>query len=91
MHKAASRLCVCLCAELEEAEGDAGAKDDDDDDDGEDTMGAAGKQNRNEKKARKALQKLGLKPVPGVLKVTVKKSRQVRFAFIESPCADEDA
>mmetsp|Transcript_17335 Transcript_17335/g.47805 ORF Transcript_17335/g.47805 Transcript_17335/m.47805 type:complete len:200 (+) Transcript_17335:141-740(+) len=38
-------------------------------------------QNRNEKKARKAMQKLGMKPVPGILRVTVKKSRNVLFAI----------
>ena len=36
-----------------------------------------GKQNRNEKKARKALSKVGLKPIGPVSKVTVKKSKQV--------------
>jgi nascent polypeptide-associated complex subunit alpha len=38
-------------------------------------------QNRNEKKSRKAMQKLGLRPVPGILRVTVKKSKNVLFAF----------
>jgi len=39
------------------------------------------KQNRNEKKARKAMQKLGMRPVPGVLRVTVKKSKNVLFVI----------
>jgi len=38
-------------------------------------------QNRNEKKARKAMQKLGMKPVSGFLRVTVKKSKNVLFAI----------
>ena len=37
--------------------------------------------NRSEKKARKMMQKLGMKPVPGVLRVTVKKSRNVLFVI----------
>lgn len=39
------------------------------------------KQNRNEKKSRKAMQKLGMRPVPGVLRVTVKKSKNVLFVI----------
>lgn len=35
------------------------------------------KQNRLEKKSRKALSRLGLKPVGGVVKVTIKKSKHV--------------
>ena len=45
---------------------------------------AKGKQNRSEKKSRKALAKLGLTPVPGILRVTVKKSKAVCFV-ISSP------
>jgi nascent polypeptide-associated complex subunit alpha len=41
----------------------------------------ANKQNRNEKKSRKAMQKLGMRPVPGVLRVTVKKSKNVLFVI----------
>lgn len=37
-----------------------------------------GKQSRSEKKSRKAMQKLGMKPVPGVARVTIKKSKNVR-------------
>jgi nascent polypeptide-associated complex subunit alpha len=58
--------------------GGAGAdEDDDDDDDGED----GGKQNRAEKKARKALQKLGLKTVLGVSRVTIKKTKTTLFVL----------
>ena len=38
------------------------------------------KQSRSEKKSRKAMQKLGMKPVPGVSRVTIKKSKNVRHA-----------
>merc|ERR1719218_284673 len=43
--------------------------------------GAAGKQNRSEKKSRKAVQKLGMKPVPGITRVTVKKSKNILFVI----------
>ncbi len=36
------------------------------------------KQSRGEKKARKALSKLGLKNVPGITRVTIRKSKNVR-------------
>ena len=62
------------------------ADDDDDDDeeegaDGEDGDGSKGKQSRSEKKSRKAVQKLGMKPVPGVMRVTVKKSKNILFVI----------
>ncbi|CAM9137598.1 unnamed protein product [Ectocarpus fasciculatus] len=38
-------------------------------------------QSRGEKKSRKALLKLGLKPVPGVSRVALKKSKTVIFAI----------
>jgi len=49
--------------------------------------------NRAEKKSRKMMQKLGMKPVPGVLRVTVKKSKNVLFAIskpdvYKSPTSD---
>jgi nascent polypeptide-associated complex subunit alpha len=51
------------------------------------------KQNRNEKKSRKAMQKLGMRPVPGILRVTVKKSKNVLFVInkpdvFKSPTSD---
>lgn len=54
---------------------------------------SSSKQNRNEKKSRKAMQKLGMRPVPGVLRVTVKKSKNVLFVInkpdvFKSPNAD---
>lgn len=39
--------------------------------------GARGKQSRSEKKSRKAMQKLGMKPVPGVMRVQIRKSKNV--------------
>jgi nascent polypeptide-associated complex subunit alpha len=39
------------------------------------------KQNRAEKKARKAIQKLGMRPVPGIIRVTVKKSKNILFVI----------
>merc|ERR1740133_313573 len=41
----------------------------------------AGKQNRAEKKSRKAVSKLGMKPVPGIVRVTVKKSKNILFVI----------
>merc|ERR1712032_678587 len=51
------------------------------------------KQNRAEKKSRKAMQKLGMRSVPGILRVTVKKSKNVLFVIskpdvFKSPNAD---
>ncbi|GLI67751.1 hypothetical protein VaNZ11_012005 [Volvox africanus] len=46
--------------------------------------GARGKQSRSEKKSRKAMQKLGMKPVQGVTRVTIKKSKNILFV-IQSP------
>merc|ERR1711934_561928 len=54
--------------EMEEGEGDASGK---------------GKQSRSEKKSRKAMQKLGMKPVPGIIRVTVKKSKNILFVIKE--------
>merc|ERR1711957_645471 len=41
----------------------------------------AGKQNRSEKKSRKAVSKLGMKPLPGIVRVTVKKSKNILFVI----------
>jgi hypothetical protein len=48
-----------------------------DDEEGEAGTGKGGKQSKPEKKSRKAMQKLGMKPVPGVARVTIKKSKNV--------------
>merc|ERR1719379_251248 len=54
---------------------------------------AGSKQNRAEKKSRKAILKLGLTQVPGVTRVTVKKSKAVCFVIskpdvYKSPASD---
>merc|ERR1719258_464945 len=55
----------------------------DDAEGGEDGKKAEGgaKQNRSEKKSRKAVAKLGMKPVPGIVRVTVKKSKNILFVI----------
>eukprot|EP00887_Chlorella_sp_A99_P002533 scaffold6.g2533.t1 len=52
-----------------------------------------GKQSRSEKKSRKAMQKLGMKPVPGVARVQIKKSKNILFVIskpdvYKSPSSD---
>ncbi|EPS72775.1 hypothetical protein M569_01983 [Genlisea aurea] len=67
---------------------------DDDDDDDDDEEGDEGdaeeggqdasgklKQSRSEKKSRKAMLKLGMKPITGVSRVTVKKSKNILFVI----------
>ncbi|GMH09074.1 hypothetical protein Nepgr_010914 [Nepenthes gracilis] len=61
----------------------------DDDDDDEKDEGAQGitegaKQSRSEKKSRKAMLKLGMKPVTGVSRVTIKRTKNILF-FISKP------
>ena len=51
------------------------------------------KQSRSEKKARKAMSKLGLKPVPGVTRVTIRKAKNILFVISQpdvykSPASD---
>merc|ERR1712110_259117 len=46
-----------------------------------------GKQSRSEKKSRKAMAKLGMKPVPGIIRVTVKKSKNILFVIKEPDCS----
>eukprot|EP00930_Biecheleria_cincta_P038425 TRINITY_DN2639_c0_g4_i1.p1 TRINITY_DN2639_c0_g4~~TRINITY_DN2639_c0_g4_i1.p1 ORF type:complete len:207 (-),score=64.93 TRINITY_DN2639_c0_g4_i1:69-632(-) len=48
---------------------------------GADGKADRGKQNRSEKKSRKAVAKLGMKPVPGITRVTVKKSKNILFVI----------
>merc|ERR1712100_475518 len=54
--------------EMEEGDGESGGK---------------GKQSRSEKKSRKAMAKLGMKPVAGIIRVTVKKSKNILFVIKE--------
>jgi len=83
----------------DEDDDDSDDEDDDDDDDEEEEGGdgegdaARAKQSRSEKKSRKAVQKLGMKPVPGVMRVTVKKSKNILFVIskpdvFKSPASD---
>merc|ERR1712199_132187 len=51
--------------------------------DGDGEASGKGKQSRSEKKSRKAMQKLGMKPVPGIIRVTVKKSKNILFVIKE--------
>lgn len=66
---------------------DEDAESDDDEDDKEDG-GQGGnescKQSRSEKKSRKAMLKLGMKPVSGVSRVTIKRTKNIMF-FISKP------
>merc|ERR1712217_474760 len=48
---------------------------------GGDKNDAASKQNRSEKKSRKAVAKLGMKPLPDIVRVTVKKSKNILFVI----------
>merc|ERR1712046_7730 len=69
------------------AEEDDDTTDDDmpemeDGEEGEDAKGRS-KQSRSEKKSRKAMQKLGMKPVPNIVRVTVKKSKNILFVIKE--------
>ncbi|CAH8260209.1 unnamed protein product [Arabidopsis lyrata] len=77
-------------------EDDDSDDDDKDDDDAEGLDGEAGgksKQSRSEKKSRKAMLKLGMKPITGVSRVTVKKSKNILFVIskpdvFKSPASD---
>merc|ERR1711939_1222251 len=51
--------------------------------DGEGEGSGKGKQSRSEKKSRKAMAKLGMKPVAGIIRVTVKKSKNILFVIKE--------
>jgi len=55
--------------------------------------GKGGKQSRSEKKSRKAMQKLGMKSISGIVRVTVKKSKNILFVIskpdvYKSPLSD---
>ncbi|KDO42199.1 hypothetical protein CISIN_1g028148mg [Citrus sinensis] len=71
----------------EEEDDDHDNDDDDEDDDDNKDDGAQGwssKQSRSEKKSRKAMLKLGMKPVTGVSRVTIKRTKNILF-FISKP------
>ncbi|XP_057441328.1 nascent polypeptide-associated complex subunit alpha-like protein 2 [Lotus japonicus] len=74
---------------VEDVHDEADEDEDDDEDDEDDEDGAQGttegsKQSRSEKKSRKAMLKLGLKPVTGVSRVTIKRTKNILF-FISKP------
>ncbi|CAK0785433.1 hypothetical protein CVIRNUC_008642 [Coccomyxa viridis] len=63
------------------------------DNDAEDGTSSRSKQSRSEKKSRKAMQKLGMKPVPNISRVTIKKSKNILFVIqkpdvLKSPNSD---
>ncbi|KAH9319616.1 hypothetical protein KI387_021385 [Taxus chinensis] len=79
----------------DEEEDDDDDEDDNDEEDAQGEQGADGKskQSRSEKKSRKAMLKLGMKPVPGVTRVTIKKSKNILFVIskpdvFKSPASD---
>jgi len=84
----------------DEKDDDDDDEDEDEDDDLEEAQGEDGvagsnrsKQSRGEKKSRKAMQKLGMKPVTGVTRVTIKKSKNILFVIskpdvFKSPASD---
>lgn len=60
---------------------------------GADELVSKAKQSRSEKKARKAMSKLGLKPVAGVSRVAIRKSKNILFVInrpdvYKSPASD---
>ncbi|XP_022966551.1 nascent polypeptide-associated complex subunit alpha-like protein 1 isoform X1 [Cucurbita maxima] len=69
--------------EVEDGDDDDEEDDDKDEDDAEGHGEASGrsKQSRSEKKSRKAMLKLGMKPILGVSRVTVKKSKNILFVI----------
>jgi len=84
---------------VEEEDDDDDDEDDDDDKDDDEVEGQDGeasgrsKQSRSEKKSRKAMLKLGMKSIPGVSRVTVKKSKNILFVIskpdvFKSPTSD---
>ncbi|KAH8512626.1 hypothetical protein Peur_056616 [Populus x canadensis] len=87
--------------EVEDEEDDDEDDEEDDDDKEEDEaegqqdgdVGGRLKQSRSEKKSRKAMLKLGMKTIPGVSRVTVKKSKNILFVIskpdvFKSPTSD---
>ncbi|KAI3519410.1 hypothetical protein L1887_08499 [Cichorium endivia] len=63
---------------------DVDADSDDDQEEGAQGGGDSAKQSRSEKKSRKAMLKLGMKPLLGVSRVTIKRTKNVMF-FISKP------
>uniref|UniRef100_A0A2P2K4U3 Nascent polypeptide-associated complex subunit alpha-like protein n=2 Tax=Rhizophora mucronata TaxID=61149 RepID=A0A2P2K4U3_RHIMU len=81
--------------EDDEDDTDEDEDDEKDEEDGEGKGNVSGrsKQSRSEKKSRKAMLKLGMKPILGVSRVTVKKSKNIMFVIskpdvFKSPTSD---
>ncbi|XP_010498983.1 PREDICTED: nascent polypeptide-associated complex subunit alpha-like protein 1 [Camelina sativa] len=77
----------------EDDDSDDDDKDDDEAEGGDGEAGGKSKQSRSEKKSRKAMLKLGMKPIAGVSRVTVKKSKNILFVIskpdvFKSPASD---
>ncbi|CAL9145867.1 nascent polypeptide-associated complex subunit alpha-like protein 1 [Musa acuminata AAA Group] len=75
-------------APIVDVEDEKDGEDDDDDDDDDEVGGEQGlganensKQSRSEKKSRKAMLKLGMKPVTGVSRVTIKRTKNILFVI----------
>ncbi|KAL5719415.1 hypothetical protein ACHQM5_012196 [Ranunculus cassubicifolius] len=83
---------------VEEDDEDEDDDEDDDDKDDDEIEGQGdgsgrSKQSRSEKKSRKAMLKLGMKAIPGVSRVTIKKSKNILFVIskpdvFKSPTSD---
>ncbi|KAF5474316.1 hypothetical protein F2P56_006225 [Juglans regia] len=79
--------------EDDEDDDDESEDKEEDDAEGQGDGTARSKQSRSEKKSRKAMLKLGMKPIPGVSRVTVKKSKNILFVIskpdvFKSPASD---
>lgn len=72
--------------EEDDRDEDADDSDDDEDDKEDAALGTtdSSKQSRSEKKSRKAMLKLGMKPITGVSRVTIKRTKNILF-FISKP------
>ncbi|KAL7093001.1 hypothetical protein ACP275_11G016300 [Erythranthe tilingii] len=66
---------------IEDEEDDDEDDEDEDDAEGQEDGSGRSKQSRSEKKSRKAMLKLGMKPILGVSRVTVKKSKNILFVI----------
>lgn len=62
-------------------EGGGGGDDNGDEGEGEDGEEPRGRCNRSEKKGRKAVQKLGMRQLTGITKVTIRRSRNIFFVI----------
>merc|ERR1711934_184467 len=78
---------ITMIKKPEDVSNESDDSDTDDDmpemEDGEVDASGKPKQSRSEKKSRKAMAKLGMKPVPGIIRVTVKKSKNILFVIKE--------